>query len=159
METVQELIKLVTTNKDKYYRVAFAYVKNREDALDIVHDAIVKGIQKYNSLRRKEYLETWFYRILINESIACIRKRENTQYLDEFTESQISDEAYDENVDYTMLYSSVDKLSPELKTVIILRFFEEMKINEIAEITSMNLNTTKARLYKALKILREYMEE
>ncbi|MEG0276365.1 MAG: sigma-70 family RNA polymerase sigma factor [Coprobacillus sp.] len=160
MNTVQELMKLVTTNKEKYYRVAFAYVKNREDALDIVHNAIVKAIQKCGFLRKKEYLETWFYRILINESIAHIRKRDKILYFDESIMSQIEDEdSILDKIIYMNLYSAVDKLSPELKTVIILRFFESMKICDIADITSTNLNTTKARLYKALKILKTYMEE
>lgn len=48
MNTEQELVRLIKDHKEKYYRVAFAYVKNTEDALDIVHDAIVKALQKIN---------------------------------------------------------------------------------------------------------------
>lgn len=44
----QELVRLIKDHKERYYRVAFAYVKNTEDALDIVHDAIVKALQKIN---------------------------------------------------------------------------------------------------------------
>ena len=56
------------------------------------------------------------------------------------------------------LYSAIDDLSPELKTILILRFFEDMKLDEIAEITSLRLSTVKARLYKALKLLKIDME-
>lgn len=89
MNAEQELIRLVERNKEKYYRVAFAYVKNKDDALDIIHDTIVKALQKIDSLRKKEYLETWFYRILINESISNIRKSTNIVYFDELPEYQI----------------------------------------------------------------------
>lgn len=158
MDTEQELIELVTKNKEKYYRVAFSYVKNREDALDIVHDAIVKAIEKLGSLRKKEYLETWFYRILINESIAHLRKRYRLLYFDELATLQNYEEDVVDREENMTLYDVIDKLSPKLKTVIILRYFEDMKIGDIAEITSTNLSTTKARLYKALKLLKMYME-
>ena len=53
----------------------------------------------------------------------------------------------------------MDLLEPKLKMIIILRFFEDMKIEEIAKITRTNTNTVKTRLYKALKILKMNMEE
>lgn len=52
------------------------------------------------------------------------------------------------------LQDAIDQLPPTYKTLIILRFFEDLKIDEIAEITGLNVNTTKTRLYRALKILR-----
>lgn len=154
MNTEQELIGLIKANKEKYYRVAFSYVKNKEDALDIVHDAIVKALQKINGLRNKEYLETWFYRILINESISFVRKSKNIIYLDELPDSQLPATEDIDREQYMTLYAAIDHLSPKLKTVIILRFFEDMKFDEIAEITGAKLSTVKARLYKALKILK-----
>lgn len=154
MNAERELVKLVESNKEKYYRIAFTYVKNEDDALDIVHSAVVKAIQKIDSLRKAESLETWFYRILVNESISCIRKNENVLYLDELTDSQIPSTEDIDREEYITLYSAIDKLSPKLKTVIILRFFEDMKLDEIAEITSTKLSTVKARLYKALKLLK-----
>ena len=57
------------------------------------------------------------------------------------------------------LYHAMDLLEPKLKMIIILRFFEDMKIEEIAKITKTNTNTVKTRLYKALKILKINMEE
>lgn len=154
MNTEQRLVELIKTNKEKYYRVAFTYVKNRDDALDIVHNAIVKALQKLNQLRNREYLETWFYRILINESISFVRKNKNILYLDELPESRLP---ISEDIDkerYISLYSAIDSLSPKLKTVVILRFFEDMKFEEIAEITDTKISTVKARLYKALKLLK-----
>lgn len=154
MNTEQELVRLIKANKEKYYRVAFTYVKNKEDALDIVHDAIVKALQKINGLHNKEYLETWFYRILINESISFIRKNKSILYLDEIPESQLPATKDIDREQYMTLYAAIDHLSPKLKTVVILRFFEDMKFDEIAEITGAKLSTVKARLYKALKILK-----
>lgn len=158
MNTEQELVELIKANKEKYYRVAFTYVKNKEDALDIVHDAIVKALQKIHQLRNKKYLETWFYRILINESISFVRKNKNVIYLDELPDSQLPAAEDIDREQYKTLYATLDHLSPKLRTVVILRFFEDMKFDEIAEITSTKPSTVKARLYKALKTLKIDME-
>ena len=52
IETAQELVLLIESNQERFYKVAYSYVKNREDALDIVHDAIVKALQSYHTLRK-----------------------------------------------------------------------------------------------------------
>lgn len=159
--TAQELVLLIESNQERFYKVAYSYVKNREDALDIVHDAIVKALQSYHTLRKPEYAQTWFYRILINESISFGRKKKKEVLLDDLTVSQLSsDGAFSEpcREDYLDLYTAIDRLPAELKTVVILRFFEDMKLDTIAKITSTNLSTTKSRLYRALKYLKLEIE-
>jgi len=64
MGTAQELVIFVENNQERFYKVAYTYVKNREDALDIVHNAIVKALQSYHRLKKPDYAQTWFYRIL-----------------------------------------------------------------------------------------------
>ena len=161
MGEAQELVLFIESNQERFYRVAYAYVKNREDALDIIHNAIVKALQSYDSLRKPEYAQTWFYRILINESISFLRKNRKLIPMDELPESQFSgqqgasDQFKDEYID---LFAAIDKLPTELKTIVILRFFEDMKLESIAEITSANLNTVKSRLYRAIKRLKLDME-
>ncbi|MBR4074889.1 MAG: RNA polymerase subunit sigma-70, partial [Firmicutes bacterium] len=53
----------------------------------------------------------------------------------------------------------LDLLEPKYRTVIVLRFFEDLSLQEIAEVTGENLNTVKTRLYRGLKLLRMEMEE
>lgn len=74
MNSAQELALFVENNQERFYRIAYTYVKSREDALDVIHDAIVKALQLYHTLRRPEYAKTWFYRILINECNSFLRK-------------------------------------------------------------------------------------
>lgn len=56
------------------------------------------------------------------------------------------------------MYTAVDNLPPDLRAIVILRFFEDMKLDEIAEITATNLNTVKSKLYRALRQLKLQME-
>lgn len=155
MDTVKELVALIQTNQERFYRIAYTYVKNREDALDLVHDAVVKALQSCPALKNPAYMRTWFYRILINESLSFLRKRKNVLSWEEIPAQAAPDARQEEYID---LYAAIDKLPADLKTVVILRFFEDMKLEAIADITSANLNTTKSRLYRALKLLKLDME-
>ncbi len=152
------VISFIKENEEKLYKVAYSYVKNPDTALDLVQDSIVKALQKRHTLKHPEYLKTWFYRILINECLMFIRKNKKIVYLENldvyFNEPSLSS-LENNNID---LYHAIDHLSPQLKTIILLRFFEDMKLEEIARITGVNLNTIKSRLYKALKILKIDME-
>ena len=158
MQDVKEiLIEYIKDNQEKLYRIAFSYSKNEEAALDIVQEAITKALKNINKLSEESYIKTWFYRILINESLQYIRKNKRIlTYELEAIENKV-----DCNVDFAEgldVYKYVQDLNEKLKTVIILRFFEDMKISEIAKITKTNESTVKSRLYKGLKELKRLIE-
>ncbi len=153
------LIDFVKNNQEKLYRVAFSYSRNEEEALDLIQEAITKALKNIDKLKEKEYIKTWFYRILINECLQYIKKNKRiiTCELQEI-ESKVewNDNISVEGID---VYKCVQSLNEKLKTVIILRFFEDMKIDEIAKITKTNENTVKSRLYKGLKELKKLIEK
>ena len=136
------------------YRIAFSYSKSEEASLDIVQDTIVKSLKNIDKLKEEKYLKTWFYRILINECLQYIKKNKRTKACElEEIENIIE---WNDNISFEGIdiYKYIQKLNEKLKTVIILRFFEDMKIDEIAKITKTNANTVKSRLYKGLKELK-----
>lgn len=155
----KQIVQFIKVNQEKLYRVAFSYVKDADTSLDLVQDAIVKALQKKHTLKNSEYLKTWFYRILINECLMYIRRNKKMAYFVDFDEcaEKISIETKDD--DNFELNKALEALEPKLKTIIILRFYEELKIDEIARITNCNNNTVKSRLYKALKLLKQDLEE
>lgn len=146
------LVDYIQNNQDKFYRVAFSYCKSKEDALDIVQDTILKALKSYKSIRTEAYLSTWFYRILINTSISHLRKRKDLISIEGINEASYEDQ------EFIDLYDAIDSLSPSEKTLIILRFFEDLKLLDIAEILEININTVKTRLYKILKKLKLELE-
>lgn len=150
--------KYIVENQHTYYRLAFSYVKNKENALDIVQEAIFKALRSIDRLDEVNYLKTWLYRIVVNTSIDFIRKHQRVSIMeDEMLKSHLpSSENEMSDLD---LQEAVDQLPPTYKTIIILRFFEDLKLEEIAEITGDNLNTVKTRLYSALRKLRVEMRE
>mgnify|MGYP003571726633 CR=1 FL=1 len=147
-QTYKLLVDYIHNNQEKFYRVAFSYCKSREDALDIVQDSIYKALKSHKSIHT-EYFESWFYRILINTSISHIRKHKDTMIYDPENMAIAA-----EDKEYIDLYDAIDKLPLEDRSLIILRFFEDLKLKDIAEILDLNVNTVKTRLYKILKDLR-----
>ena len=160
MQNVKEtLVNYIKENEDKFYRIAFSYSKNEDAALDIVQESIVKSLNHINKLKNEEYVKTWFYRILINECLQYIKKNKRIiTYESQEIENKIewNDDISINGID---MYKYIQKLNKKLRTVIILRYFEDMKIEEIAKITKTNINTVKSRLYKALEILKKSIKD
>lgn len=75
------IIDFIKDNQEYFYRIAFRYVKNQDQALDIVQEAIVKALQKRYTLRNIEFLKTWFYRILVNECFTTMKKSRKLLFL------------------------------------------------------------------------------
>ena len=102
-------------------------------------------------------MKTWFYRILINECLQYIKKNKRiiTCELQEIENKIVWNDNI--SIDGIDVYKYVQTLNEKLKTVIILRFFEDMKIDEIAQITKTNVNTVKSRLYRGLEELNKLM--
>lgn len=153
----EKLIQYILDHQDRFYRLAYSYTKNQEDALDAVQNAVCKALEAYENIRNADAIKTWFYRILINECLRVIKKRK-LDAVSAGTEAENAvyyEKAYDrENVD-----DELEKLEPDVQEIIKLRFFEEMSLKEIAAITGYNLNTVKTKLYRGLKLLKENMEE
>ncbi|MET0958889.1 MAG: sigma factor, partial [Psychrobacillus psychrotolerans] len=65
-EKFQLVENYIVENQNAHYRLAYSYVKNKESALDIIQESIMKALNSIDSLEQIQYLKTWFYRILIN---------------------------------------------------------------------------------------------
>lgn len=154
----KQIVDYVIKNKESHYRLAFSYVKNTDDALDIVQESICKAISTLDTLKTPSYLKTWFYRILVNTSIDFLRKRKKLMVVDDITASNFNLSKVDDYEDID-LQRALEELPVQYRSVVVLRFFEDLKIEEIAVILDENVNTIKTRLYKALELLRIKMND
>ena len=153
----QLLVEHIVSGQTDFYRLAMSYVKNRDAALDVVQEAIVKALSKVDTVREPAYLKTWFYRILINEAMNHFRRNRNLVSLEEVMADRAAEPRDPgERLD---LYDAIDRLSFPEQTVIKLRYFEDMKLEEIAQATGANLNTVKSRHYKAIRKLKHMTGE
>ena len=87
----------------------------------------------------------------MNESLGYLRRSRRLVLVEETPEDAVFPEDMGERLD---LYRAVEGLEPKLRTIVMLRFYEDMKLEDIARVTGTNVNTVKSRLYKALDRLR-----
>lgn len=154
-----KLANLIKENQVTLYRMAYSYVHNEEAAKDIVQDTILQAYKKLDTLKEDNYMKTWLIRILINQSLDTLRrqKRKNEDTLE--YQDNLSSTHDSSFYEYSDLYHAVNQLDDKIRTVIVLRYFEEMKFEEIAKITDTNINTVKSQVYKGLTLLKENMQE
>ena len=161
MKTSREALieNLVTENYEKYYRLAFSYVHNEADALDIVQEGAYKAMFKCDSLKEDSFAATWVYRIMLNEIFLFCRRKE-TYAVENFDMLNDTQEDFTQKKEEDLLLQrAFHDLSPKEKAVIELRYFEDLKLEEISDMLDENLNTVKSRLYRALEKMKLSMTE
>lgn len=149
--------ELIKEYQDYLYKTAYLYVKNEETALDAVGTAVLKAYLQIHTLRNPEYFKTWITRILINAAYDEQRKlichSELSENLKETSREEISlEEKYDIN-------TAVTRLSEKYRTVIILKYFNEFSIKEIADIMGAPEGSVKAYLSRARDELKKILKE
>lgn len=151
--------QIILENYNQYYRLAYRYVHNEEDAFDIVQNGACKAIKSCHTLRQPEYAGTWVYRIMLNECFQQLRQPKFLSY-DAMQDADCAETGWMEdsyaNVD---LQRAVDALPDREKAVVIMKYYEEKKLEEIAYILDESVNTVKSRLYRCMKKLRRTLSE
>lgn len=152
MQIKKEKLKTyVTNNIDKIYRLAFSYAKNQVDAEDIVNESIKRALYSINSLKKDYYMGTWLYRIVVNTANTYLKSKSKIIYIDDIAEETLVTE---DNYKDTDVYNQVMKLDIKYREVIVLKYYEDMTFEQIADILNENISTVKTRLYTALDKLK-----
>ena len=149
-----DLTAYLVAEQTRFYRLAYSYLRSQEDAMDAVQTAVCRALERRDSLRSTAAMKTWFYRILVNTCLDTLRRRDRSVPLSEWEDTGREDPLPPDD----SLSRQVDALPEAVSTVIKLRFYEELSLKEIGEVTGCNLNTVKSRLYAGLKKLRIAME-
>lgn len=157
VERDNEFQNLIKQEKDKLYRMAFLYVKNQNDALEIVQETIVKAYKNLNSLREWNFFSSWITKILINTSIDYINKNRRIQITDllEITQGE-ENTTLEERID---IVDALNRLKEPYKTVIILRYYKDFTVKQIAETLNCPEGTVKVRIHRGLGKLKIDLKE
>lgn len=157
-EIYAALIEFIEENQKSIYRLAYSYVKSQDTALDMVQDSIYKAIKAYEQIGDLDSVKPWFYRVLVNTCLDELRRSNRMivtapEELPEESEDNLANKA-----EYMVLHKALDNLDTKTKTVIVLRYFEDMKLSDIANVLEENINSVKSRLYRGLDSLKIEME-
>lgn len=147
----------IVQKREAHYRLAYSYTKHAEDAWDVLQSAIEKGLKQLGTLSNPDALNSWFYSILVHTALDFLRRNQRYVYMPpEALYDRV--ETWDTYADED-LSRALDILPTEVKTIIVLRFFEALKLSEIAVVLGISENTVKSRLYRGLKLLRIELED
>lgn len=149
-----ELVNIINKHKEQMYRIAYSYVKNEQDALDVIQETVCRAIANQDTLREPAYMKSWLIRIAINCSLDICKRNGRTQCLDpEILENRLGVEAapLDELMD---LKEALEALEEPQKTLIHLRYFEDLTLEETARIMEMPVGTVKSHIYRTLNRLK-----
>ncbi|WP_430788338.1 sigma-70 family RNA polymerase sigma factor [Virgibacillus flavescens] len=153
---VKAFEKLLSLHSDQLYRTAFLYAGNREDALDIVQETSYKALLAIRNLKEGKYFLSWLTRILINSFYDLRKKQKNDiplEYLGEH--SSIKAEPKIEHID---LVRAINQLQDKHRDAIILFYFQDLPIREVAAIMNTPENTVKTYLQRGKKQLKFILE-
>lgn len=155
-EAFEDLINMYF---DRLYKEAYLRCKHEEDAKEIVQETIYKAYRNIKSLKEPKYFKTWLSKILINVSNDYMRKNGMIE-LEHDENDYVKKVHNDDQIEIKMdLYNAMDELEDKYKDVIILRYIEDLKIEDISEILERPVNTIKTHIRKAIKDMKNLLKE
>lgn len=146
---------LVSAEKERLYRIAYAYLKSEADALEALQETTCRAYAKLRKLKEPRYFQTWLIRILIHYCIDEQKRRRKALTIsvrrDDSDAIAVPQAALDDKLE---LEHAIEKLDPRYQHVIILKYYQDMTLTEIARLLEKPEGTVKTWLNKALTQLR-----
>ena len=150
----EALVKLIIDRKQEYYKLAYVYMKNKEDSLDALEDMIVIVYDKFHQLKKEDAFYSWSKTILVNCCNKQLRARKKVIHLDNLEDEAI-DGRIEEVEDHMLLEKHLLTLSENHREIIKLRYFLDLDYASISQLLKLPLGTVKSRISIGLKKLKE----
>ena len=157
--------KLVTKYQEKLYWHIRRMVSVHDDADDVLQNVFIKIWKNLEKFQENSKLYTWMYRIATNESLTFInkRKRKSTTPLetDDYNLGAMlsSDPYFDGDEIQIKLEQAIDILPDKQKLVFKLRYYEEMKYDDMSELVGTSVGALKASYHHAVKKIEKFLSE
>ncbi|MDR0982096.1 MAG: RNA polymerase sigma factor [Culturomica sp.] len=155
---------IVSTYKESLYWHIRRILISHDDTDDVLQNTFIKVWKGLDEFRRNSKLSTWIYRIAVNESLNFLSEKRrkvygNTQSLNVILEDTLeSDEYFDGKKLEIVLQKAILKLSERQRLVFNMKYFEEMKYEDIADILGVAVGTLKATYHNAVDKIEKYVK-
>jgi len=156
----QAFATLVGRYEKPVFNVALRMLRNPEDARDVSQTAFLKAYQNLSSYDPQYKFYSWIYRMAINESLNILRVRgRNVGPVDEqlSTGEPGPAESLASDQDRNAVLEAVDRLKPEYRAVIVLRYFADQSYEDIGQALGIDARTVKSRLFTARQLLKDLL--
>ena len=159
------LTHLMNEYGNRLTKLAYTYVKDVGKAQEIVQDVFVTCYEQYEKVRHIEKIKPWLYRVTINRAKDVLRsswvKRVllHNALVDEQITPSLTEETIIRNDEQTMLFHMILSLPVKYHEVILLFYYEDCSIDDIAKTLNVNPNTIKTRLKRGRSLLEKHWKE
>jgi len=158
---------IVDRHKDKVYNLAFRICGNREEAEEVAQDSFIKVYKSLSGFRRKSSFATWLYRIVFNTAISYVRiRKKGVLSLEDFPAdatdfigSNTTEEESEKEYRSALLNFVLQKINDEERALITLFYYEDMSMEEIADITGISKANIKVKLFRARQKMLDIIEK
>ncbi|MBV7275374.1 sigma-70 family RNA polymerase sigma factor [Clostridium sp. PL3] len=147
----EALLQLIMAQKKDFYKLAYLYMKNEEDSLDVLQDTIVILYENIRKLKKSDAFYSWSKTILVNCCKKCLKEKKKIISLD-YVKEELYEENFDEKI---MLQKHLSKLNYKFQEVIKLHYFLDLDNETISKIINIPIGTVKSRMFNGLKKLKE----
>jgi RNA polymerase sigma-70 factor (ECF subfamily) len=154
-----DLQKLIDAHGDRLLRSAWLLCGDEAEAQDFVQETLLQALKSAHRFRGESAIYTWLHGILRNLCLRHLRKQKRLVFDEKlvFEETVLHRPGHgiDEDLCAAQLAGVLQKLSPEHREIIVLRYYESLKIREIAIQTGLSPGTVKSRLHYAIRALEQ----
>ena len=158
---------LVRQYEADVFKLALSILGEEADAHEVTQETFIAALKSLRTYKEKSTFKAWLYTIALNHSRSRLRKRKVLERLKTTVgsilqvESQIRSTPEEDLIrteKEALVWNELNKLDERHRTVVILRYFHELSISEIAEVMSINEGTIHSRLHNAREKLRVALE-
>ncbi|WP_284638287.1 RNA polymerase sigma factor [Paenibacillus silviterrae] len=156
----EALLQLILAEKDDYYRLALAYMGQEHDALE---EMIVILYEKIGQLKKPGSFYSWSRTILVNHCKAMLKRRNKLILIEDWENSNVMEpdtvvvsDPYEQLDRHMDIRSSLERVNPNQKEAIELKYFHDLDYESIARIMNVSVGTAKSRVFNGLKKLKEW---
>ncbi|MGJ8760952.1 MULTISPECIES: RNA polymerase sigma factor [unclassified Polaribacter] len=157
--------ELITLYKERLYWHIRKIVISHDDADDVLQNTFIKVFKNIDKFNQESKLFSWMYRIATNESITFINKRAKkrsldiTDYQQELASTLASDDFYTGDEIQIILQKAVATLPQKQQLVFNMKYFDEIKYDQMSEILETSVGALKASYFHAVKKIELYIKK
>lgn len=157
--------KLVKTYQERLYHHIRKMVISHEDTDDILQNTFIKVWKSIGNFRGDSSLYTWLYRIATNETITFLNSKKKKNFLpvndinDYLMDNLVTDPWFDGDAIQMKLQEAIIKLPEKQRIVFNMKYFDEMKYDDMSKILNTSVGALKASYHHAVKKIEQYLKE
>jgi RNA polymerase sigma-70 factor (ECF subfamily) len=149
---------LIHEEKEKMYKMAYVYMRNEDDALEVFQESLYKAFKSIDTLKNNDYFSTWVIRILINTAIATLKKKQKLVSISNDMLEHMGNVEHFPSEDHLDLLGAMDEIDEKYKTVLLLRFYEDYTVKQIATFLNCPEGTVKTNIRRGLEVLKSKLK-